>query len=295
MTAAADKYALYFRNWKFVLGDYPTGGTRVTASEYLPEMEGQLFCPECYAPLFRSPKNRDRSTAGKAAFFAHSRSVRLPCSIRTKPTEGRRYETEEDARKAIEDGRLVILSEFMQQRPEGTGVEAGQYDQGPVEDIEGPLASVPISRHRGESFLLPSRISTIAGMCRNFDQNFDKYFVMPGAQYAVPLRELLSSVHEIAEQNPVARLYFGKIEAYDQYWTSGKWKTTLMHKAPGVGDFCLKLSGSMQSEKGISKESIGRILLMYGPISINGSGLCLENLGYGEFALLPQKYEYLLE
>ncbi|MBP1207500.1 hypothetical protein JOD97_005580 [Duganella sp. 1411] len=295
MANSTDKYALYLPDWSHTPGEYPVGGQRVTPSEYLPGMERHLFCPECFAPLFRSPKGRDRSSAGKSAYFAHTRSVRPPCSIRTKPTEGRRYENEEEARKAIEDGRLVILSEFMQDRPEGPRGEAGEYDQGPVEDMEGPLASVPIARHRGESFLLPSRISTIAGMCRNFDENFDKYFVMPGAQYAVPLRKLLFSVEDVSEPNAVPRLYFGKITGHHQLWTSAKWKTALQHSAPGVGDFCLKLRGSMQAEKGISKDSVGRFLLMFGPVTINGSGLCLENLGYGEFALLPQQYEYLLE
>lgn len=295
MAVETTKFAMHVPEWRYVAGMYPKSGMPVSPTEYRPEMENYVFCPECYAPLYRSPKLREHSSVGKGAFFAHKRSIHPPCSIRTKPTEGRRYESEEEAGKAIEDGRLVILSSFMQMRPQGPDQEAGQYDQGPVEDIDGPLAKVPISRHRGESFLLPSRITTVAGLCRKFDENYYKYFVMPDAQYAVVLKNLLKDINDVVGPDSTPRLYFATIKFYSRFFNSPKWKTGLEHSAPGVGDFCIKQNGSMMAEKGISEESVGKIVLMYGKVTINGSGLCVENLAYGEFALLPKQYEYLLK
>lgn len=294
MKADGTKYARHIAGWSYAPGVFPEEGGRVTASEYLPEMEGFLFCPECFAPVFRSPKTRERSSAGKSAFFAHSRRFRPECSIRTKPTAGRRYETEEEARRAIEDSRLVVLEGFMQNKPELPQGEAGEYDQGPVEDMDGELAQVPIARHRGESFLLPSKISTVAGLCRRFDVNYDKYFVMPGAQYAVALRDLLFNVEEVAAISDVPRLYYGRILWTRQLFESRKWKTLLKHSVAGWQDFCLKQDREMQLEKGIGDDSMDRVVLMYGTVKSNGSGLCLAELAYGEFALLPVQYESLL-
>lgn len=294
MADEGTKYARFIDGWIYTPGVFPTDGSRVTASEYLPEMDGYIFCPECYAPLFRSPKSRERSSVGKAAFFAHSRRYRPECSIRTKPTAGKRYDTEEEARKAIEDSRLVVLDGFMQNRPELPKGEAGEYDQGPVEDMDGELAQLPIARHRGESFLLPSKISTVAGLCRRFDENYDKYFVMPGAQYAVALRDLLHNVENVVETSDVPRLYFGRILQTFQLYDSRKWKTRLKYSKPEWQDFCLKQDRDMQLEKGIDDNSTDRVILMYGTIKQNGSGLCLADLAYGEFALLPAKYEALL-
>jgi len=290
----ATKYARHIPGWTYKSGVFPTDGTRVTPSEYLPEMEGEIFCPECYVPLFRSPKERERSKAGKAAFFSHSRKFRPECNLRTKPTQGKRYENEEEARQAIADGRLVILQGFLQTPPKLPQGVAGEYDQGPIEDVDGEPALVPIAGHRGESFLLPSKISTIVGLCRNFDKNFDKYFVLPNAQHAVPLRDLLINVEDVMETSTIPRIYFGRIVSSHQFFSSKLNKTTLKHSQYGVQDFCLKLGRDEQEEKGINNNAKGRIVIMYGNIKDNGTGLCLSGLGYGEFGLLPSQYDSLL-
>jgi hypothetical protein len=288
------KYARHIPGWIYKPGIFPNEGNRVTPSEYTSEMEGEIFCPECYVPLFRSPKERERSKAGKAAFFSHSRKFRPACTLRTKPTQGKRYENEEEARQAIADGRLVILQGFLQTPPVLPQGVAGEYDQGPVEDIDGEPTLVPIARHRGESFLLPSKISTIVGICRNFDDNYDKYFVLPNGHHAIPLRDLLFNIEDVTETTNIPRLYFGRIVASHPFFSSRLNKTLLKHSQYGVQDFCLKLDRSEQEEKGIDNDAKGRVVLMYGTIKENGTGLCLSGLGYGEFGLLPTKYEPLL-
>ena len=52
------KFALYLKVWDFQDGDknyLRKTAQKIPATEYIPEMKGHLFCPECTAPLFRSP------------------------------------------------------------------------------------------------------------------------------------------------------------------------------------------------------------------------------------------------
>jgi hypothetical protein len=114
------KFALYLKAWDFKNGDkYYLRKTaqKIPPTEYISEMKGHLFCPECTAPLFRSPEEKDYSTNGRKAFYAHNRGVNSDCSLRVKQAEGKRYENEEEARKAVEDGELVVVQSFMRDKP----------------------------------------------------------------------------------------------------------------------------------------------------------------------------------
>lgn len=63
---------------------------------------------------------------------------------------------------------------------------------------------------------------------------------------------------------------------------------------PGVKDFCFKVIDADAQEKGIRDDTKDRILIMYGAVIESGIGLAIEKLGWGEYALLPQKYNKLL-
>lgn len=60
-------------------------------------------------------------------------------------------------------------------------------------------------------------------------------------------------------------------------------------------DFCLKVSDALSQDRGINDDSIGRVVLMYGVVTVSGSGLCLEHINWGEFAILPERYEAILQ
>jgi hypothetical protein len=47
-------------------------------------------------------------------------------------------------------------------------------------------------------------------------------------------------------------------------------------------------------EHGIDDESPGKIVIIFGKITESGIGLCIERFGWGEFAVLPDKYTHLL-
>ena len=69
--------------------------------------------------------------------------------------------------------------------------------------------------------------------------------------------------------------------------------TRLAHNA-SIADFTFKLKDSLQQDKGMSDHSTGRYVLFWGRIVVNGMGLGVEKLSWGEFALLPEQYAGLL-
>lgn len=294
------KFAYYLPGWAY-------GGDKVAlraaaksllTSEYQKDMKGHIFCPECCVGLFRSPEEGDKDTNGRAAYFAHSRKHRPPCGLRVKKRDGQRFTTEEEAKQAIDDELLVVVKSFMREKPIAPALPGQVYDGPVVEDIDGEPTDVPIKRHNGEQVKLPSRITTVRGLCRNFDKNYYKYYFLPEAQYPQLLSDALMDVSNVRELNDKPRLYFGRIKRIFTMGEGNPWNmqmTRLQYENDAdYQDFTLKMSIRDSKEHGITDASIGRIVMMYGPISKSGSGLAISDLGWGEFALLPAKYDQVL-
>lgn len=293
------KHALYLEGWVYETGDKSVlrrEGEKVLINEYQRHMKGNIFCPECSANLFRSPEDRDYASNGRAAYFAHSRGIDTDCGLRTKRAEGKRYLTEEDAKKAIQDEELVVVKGFIKEKPVSPNNETEKYDATQIEEQDGPLSNVPIGRHQGESFNLPSKFKTIRGICNKFDENLVRYFFMPNSKYAVQLQDILKNVENITGENESPKIYYGRIVSSHNAGKSSKniRMTMLKFKSKDYADFYLKASDELQREKGIDDDAVGRVALMYGVVTTSGIGLCIEDLGWGEFALLPVKYESLL-
>ncbi|MNJ27487.1 hypothetical protein D3C77_219940 [compost metagenome] len=293
------KFALYLPGWNSQGGCKATlqnNARRILTTEYIEVMKGGIFCPECCSDLFRSPELGERDVGGRPAYFAHARGSLAKCSLRTVRREGNRFDSEEEAAKAVDDELLVLISGFMAVRPEPIQGVPRQFNGPLVEDLNGPLADGPISRHTGRAVKLPSRITTIRGICRSFDRNFYKYYMFAGAQFPVQLRDLLVDVSTVTEVDGVPRFYYGRIIS-SAHMGPNPWNLRLTwfdYAQMGYKDFCLKAPESDCAEHGIKNDSVGRVVVMYGVITESGIGLCLENLGWGEYALLPVQYERLL-
>lgn len=293
-------HALHAPNWSFDAANRvrPSSADMVLPSEYTADMEDRLYCPECFTPISRSPKDKDRFSNGRSCCFMHRLTYRaIPCSLRTPLADGKRYLTEEDAKQAIASDQLAIVNSFMKDRPHKPDGDAEPYGQSAVEDEDGPVAEVPIGRHRGETFALPSRITTIAGLCRRFDLNLYKYFVLPGTDVARKLTDILIDIATVTEECDIPRLYYGTIL---RSWNAGihpkptNIRMTRLRAHPDVADFTIKVAAGEQEDKGINDESADRIVLFWGRVTSNGVGLAVSGLGWGEFALLAEKYEKLL-
>ncbi|MEQ9721274.1 hypothetical protein ABQG65_08765 [Yersinia alsatica] len=294
------KYAYYHPTWDRNTQDRSillSQAVSIVPQDFTLDMANHIYCPKCLTPLTRTPKNKEIMRNGRSASFAHLSLFRhIPCEWRTKRPEGKKYDNQEEALKAITDGQLAVIKSFILERPEKLSVLNASFDPNYLEDIEGEVSPFPIGRHVGETFMLPSKITTVYGLCRNFDENYRKYFVLPDKDVAEPLEHLLVDIQSVEDVCDSPRLYYGTILSsysgsapHHIRLTRLKWS-----KKNNYSDFYFKHNNKDASDRGITEKSRGSILVMYGKVVKNGWGLCIENLGWGEFAILPEKYKYIL-
>ena len=294
------KHAIHLPGWMFRRDSEATlraNGKSVLVSEYQPEMKGAIFCPECCCPLFRSPVNEEANKNGKNAFYAHRRNIVTECGLRTKKAEGKKYLSEEEAAQAIVDGKLVVVEGFLQSRPAVPVKQSEVYGETAVEDQDGEIATVPIARHRGKSFNLPSKLTTVRGLCRNFDENLYKYYVFPGAQHAQLLLDSLRDVSSMDSPTQKEILGFGRIKSI---WDAGsnphniRFVKLEFNRGGGYADFSIKIQIYDAELHSLNEQSVGRFVLFYGIVRESGVGLAVSNLAWGEVSILPLKYDHYL-
>ncbi|MDM1546156.1 hypothetical protein HX037_09775 [Ignatzschineria indica] len=293
------KTALYLRDWDYDSQDkraLKQHARTILVTEFDISMKGHIFCPVCTTPISRTPLEKDVTSNGRKATFKHlSRYQDIPCALRTKRAEGLSYKTEEEAREAIDNKDLTIISGFSKEAPSTDTLVDNMYDQTAIEDEDGPTTEVAISRHRGERFNLPSKITTVAGICRNFNENYYRYYFMPTFNQPLQLCNFLKDIRDVQGVDDIPKLYWGIIKgsaSMGERDTSIRMTELQCHQ--WVKDFNLKNPDGCQKRHGINDHSQGRIVLFWGKIVKSGIGLAVEELTWGEYALLPEKYNSIL-
>ncbi|MBF4211179.1 hypothetical protein EI533_26140 [Pseudomonas donghuensis] len=295
------KHALHLPGWKFNIDSESVlkgTGKKVLVSEYQSEMKGDIFCPKCCCPLFRSPEKKEVNKGGRNAFYGHRKNIKTVCELRTKPAVGKKYLTEEEAAQAIVEGKLVVVKGFRKDKPESPEKGSGVYDQTAVEDEQGEVSEVAISRHRGKKFNLPSVLTTVRGLCNNFDENLYKYYLFPEKQHAQLLVDALRDVTTLSSTTDGPILGYGRIVSiYEpgKYPHSTRFVKLAFEAKEGYGDFSIMIPQQLADQRDLNTQSIGKFAIFYGSISVSGGGLSVKNIGWGEVSLLPAKYEKYLE
>ncbi|EMJ4840977.1 TPA: hypothetical protein OT801_003947 [Morganella morganii] len=295
------KYVYYLNSWDF--GDdinvLISSAEIVTPEEYRPEMESNIYCPKCYTPLVKVPKNRPQTTDGKQAYFSHKKSyLHIECKLRSLKGQEKYFDSEELARQAIENGNLVIIQNFLERKPQIHTVTNEEFGQIYVEDTDGNDVAVQIGRHNGEIFSLPSNITTVAGLCRNFDKNYYKYYLLPNERNPERLDRLLTDIKTVSDINDIPKLYYAKIISSSSYSADTSIRMTRLDwgRNGSYSDFYFKQRNGDCRDRGLTDRTPrGQYILMYGKVTTNGTGLCIEALNWGEFALLPEKYNKILD
>jgi hypothetical protein len=208
-----------------------------------------------------------------------------------------RFDSEEAAAQALDRKELVLISQFMRSQPQAPDA-SGTYQQTPVEDQAGPVSHFPISRYRGQTFRLPTRISSVQMLCRRFDENLHRYYQLPGHSHPQPLHDLLHPVTSVEGEQADPQLYYGKIEASSVSSSNPQphhLRMTRFSSGPQIVDFYLKQNNAEQESKGIGEDKVRRYVIFWSAITVNGVGFCAERLGWGEYALLPDRYTRLLD
>lgn len=289
MAKALIDYALYLRNWQFEGGDsarLEREAEKVYARDFDVGMADHVFCPNCFTPITRRPLERDRSRDNKLAYYAHIPSyLHVPCVRRTPPAQGELFTNEETAREAIGRGDLIVFSGFSDE-PQVANAPALPYAQGQIEDPEGPETQVAITRHVGDEFFVPGRHRTVLSICRNFDQNLERYYQFPGQRQPSKLSSQLRDVLDIEGEDDEQRLYFGEIERVVPHkYTTVVW----LRSGHRIKDFALPASMDQHRKRGITHNSVGSFVLFWGQVFGYGIGYCAR-VRWGEYAILPPQY-----
>ena len=291
-------YALHMkRKWVYGKDDkelLEIKGIPVTPEEFDLSMKGRVFCPICTTPLSRSPDMTSVSTNSITAHFKHKPTYsQVPCRLKTKKKEGLFYKNEEEASKAIEDEALVIVSAWMSQPPSDDDDlgENGEFNLTAIEDEEGPDTEVAIGRHKGDEFELPSKISSVTALCRDFDKNLHKGYHFPGSKFPMLLSDILFDSARITEEtDKKERLFFGKIVSYRRL----SQRNIVYVENDKFGEFKIYTWPRFDERKHIDGKSEGRYILFHSTLSWEGSiPRCFVD-NWGQYSLLPQKYEKYL-
>jgi hypothetical protein len=298
-------YAYYDPNWDRI--QQPIAllvRTAIEPLDYLDHMKGYLHCPSCYEPLTRVPNDPAVAVManGRVALFRHFPDEDAPyCRLRSSQMSGKKYNSEEEARQAVEDQDLVIISGFMQERPENQPRADFDGEQEPLEtefeSEHGPEVAVPVSRHDGETFKLPSKVTSVQSLCTNFRHNYHReiHIVVEDKVLRYVLDVDLQDAAEIDDVTDEPKFYFGEIIRIRRFDSTSH--VFLRHPhLPGNFDFRISANNNDLDARGITAEnSLRRILIFYGVIAKIGAGYWSPNKKWGEIALLPRQYDDFLK
>jgi hypothetical protein len=270
-------------------------GLDVTPEDFDNSMKGKIFCPVCSTPLSRSPDQTAITSNSRTAHFKHKPTYsKVPCRLKVNRKKGLSYNNEEEARKAIEDEALVVVSSWMINPPTVDDDTAGNgdFDHPAIEDVDGPETEVVIRRHKGKEFKLPSRVSSVSTVCKEFHKNIHRGYHFPGSKYPALLSDILFDTDRIdRDTNEKERLFFGKIVGYGKL----KYRNVIRIQNDKFGIYKIYTWPHLDERKHISSKSDGRYILFHSSLGWEGDTPKSFIDHWGQYSLLPEKYEkYLL-
>lgn len=276
------------------LKDLPKMSEEVTPEEYERNMKDNIYCPSCSVPLLKIPNEDSVTTSGMSSHFRHKPGYKedVPCNLRTNTPAGKRYANEESVRQAIEDGALAIIGAWAESPPElDKKSNAAEFHKAQIEDQEGEEVDIPLGRHDGQTFKVPSLISSVYALCSNFTENLTKYFFFPKSQFPVLLRDVLVDA-EKADENYFSKelLYYGKIKKFTRLSS----RNVIRLENENFDEFNVFTYPEHDERRHIDKKSIGKILLVHGALKEYGNEPRIMVELWGQYSLLPEKYEKII-
>ncbi|SPW26811.1 hypothetical protein [Edwardsiella tarda] len=298
-------YAYYDPDW--IKGEHTLLALKRNTVEplaYSLSMKGYIFCPSCYEHITRVPADPDKgmTTNEVPAYYKHLKDDNAPfCSLRCGPIQYKKYASQEDAKKAVEDEELIVISDFLESRPDNNPRIDSEGSEVPVdshfERKNGKEVSLSISRHHGESFKVPSQVTSVQSLCVNFDHNYYREIYLVGADGKAKryrFCDSLKEINDITEESSDPAFYFGtfwKIEKFTGH--SNVWLK--INQGTSFRDFRVRITNDTAEGRGFfNDKNRGRITVFYSRVDEVGMGYMTPQLGWGEVALLPAKYDDFL-
>ena len=293
-------FAYFLKEWKFQRDSkeyLELNGEKITPEEYRPEMKNSIFCPKCNTPLSRTPEEAELFSNERTAHYRHRGKYKdINCTLRVSRTSGLEYQSEEEVRRAVQNEDLVLIGGWASEPPDiqdDGDLEELEFRQTQIEDPDGPVTEVPLGRHTGKKVLLPTKVSSVLSICRNFDKNIHRAFYFLDSQYALHLRSVLYDVNRLEESKlpDRANLFFGKIVNYRKLSA----RNIIYLEVENFPELKIYTWPRFDERKKIDSKSIGRVLLFYGSVSDQDEGIprC-KTESWGQYSLLPQQYEKFL-
>ena len=266
----------------------------IAPDEYAKEMKGFLFCSQCTVPLDRVPIEKNITSSGKEAHFKHHRGyAEIPCIFRSPPNKKVLYNSEETVRQAINNGELNIISSWKNSPPEEKDVQISGINNVNAlvdESFSGENVDLPLGRHNGEKFNVPSKVTTVQSICTELPDKLNKYFYFPKSSNPVMLLDALVDIRNyIDDWRGSSYLYYGKIVSF----CSLDYRNLI--KLGGNGKIVeIYTDKKFDVGRRISNLSIGRWMLVYGSLTKHTPPRIMTPV-WGEYCLLPPKYESIIE
>ena len=271
---------------------------------YLLYMKGCIFCPSCYENITRVPADPDKgmTTNNIPAYYKHLKDDNAPfCSLRCGIMQYKKYSSQEEAKKAVEDEDLIVISGFLESRPGNCPrVDAKVYEiprDSYFERKDGKEVLLPISRHQGESFKVPSQITSIQSLCANFNHNYYREIYLVGEDGRAKryrLCDSLKKVDDLTESCSEPVFYFGSFWKIERFTSHSNVWLKINQSAP-FKDFRIRITNETADGRGFFNErNLDRIVVFYSQVDEVGMGYMTPQLGWGEVALLPTKYDEFL-
>jgi len=275
-------------------------GTLVTPETMTVDMSNHIYCPECGFPVFRSPRLGNQQ-AIRQPFFSHKPDVQHECELKSKSIPIRRYNDKNEVLKDIETGSLVIIHEFSDDEIDEKSKNSSQHFVQSGNSNSRNLKLVGKGKNK-EVNSFPSSMTSLKTICRHFDENLTKWFVLPEEHAPKKLVHLLVNVESIEAIDLEKSICYGRITKVERSGTRDDnvvnfhlaYERRVANKQT-IADFTLRTTNIQAYRMGLNDSCVGHYLLMYGSIQERGIGLCIWDAKKSEVALLPQKYDYLLD
>jgi hypothetical protein len=194
-------------------------GICTSIEDYDPQIgtKKKYFCPRCGYPCLRSPTDGKPTRNNKPAYFAHFPcKEKRPCNFRSNNSEGQKYATVVEKHKAIQDGYLTIIDEWLCKNDESSFGDnsPGQYS-GVNEDKNGVDTGRAIGRYTLEGRNTPRKITTLQFILDNFMEFYAQDIQLPDFSNPEPFADIFihaSQAHDYLEREQSA-IFWGRVES----------------------------------------------------------------------------------
>jgi hypothetical protein len=194
-------------------------GTCTPIEDYDPEIgvNKKYFCPRCGYPCYRSPRDGKPTRNNQPVNFRHFPDEKFrPCNYRSNNSEGQKYIDEVKKYKAIQDGRLTIIDEWLCKNDENSSGDdsSGQYS-GVNEDENGLDTGRAIGRYTLEGKNIPRQISTLQFILDNFMEFYAQDIQLPDFSNPELFSDIFihaSQAHEYLGREQSA-IFWGRVES----------------------------------------------------------------------------------